>query len=176
MTRKYDKIAKDALKDVAEFMAVAARTAPKTRGTDNLEIIIIDDENDKKKLIAKMKEIGKECNRPGSIKCAENLEGVQQILIIGTKTIPLGLDCGFCGYKNCEELKLKKAVCVYNPMDLGIALGSACSLASRFHVDNRLMYYIGRAAIAAGILKSDSKIAVGIPLSATGKNPFFDRK
>lgn len=176
MTRKYGQISKDALKDVAEFMAVAARTAPKTRGRDNLEIVTIDDENEKAKLIEKMKEIGKKNDRPSCIRDADNIKDVQQIVIIATKIEPLGLNCGFCGFKTCEKLTKHKAVCAYNPMDVGIALGSAAALASKFHVDNRLMYSIGKAAIEAGILNKDSKIAIGIPLSATGKNPFFDRK
>jgi len=176
MTRKYDAISKDTLKDVAEFMAVAARTAPKTRGRDNLEIVTIDDEKEKAKLVEKMKEIGKKNDRPSCIRDADNIKDVQQIVIIATKIEPLGLNCGFCGFKTCEELTRKKAVCAYNSMDVGIALGSAAALAAKFHVDNRLMYSIGKAAIEAGMLNKDSKIAIGIPLSATGKNPFFDRK
>ena len=176
MARKYDSISKDTLKDVAEFMAVAARTAPKTRGRDNLEIVIIEDENEKKKLIEKMLEIGKKNNRPSFIRDADNIKDARQIVIIATKVEPLGLNCGFCGFKTCEELTKNKALCAYNPMDVGIALGSAAALASKFHVDNRIMYSIGKAAIETGMLDKDSKIAIGIPLSATGKNPFFDRK
>jgi len=176
MVKKYSQVSEAALKDVAEFMSVAARTAPKTRGVDNLEIIVIEDKDERQKLIQKMKEIGKKNNRPSCVRDADNIKDAPQILVVGTKATPLGLNCGFCGYKDCEELKRSKAVCVYNPMDLGIALGSASGLAARFHVDNRLMYSIGKAAIEAGLLEKASKIAIGIPLSATGKNPFFDRK
>ena len=176
MVKNFNEASKEVLKDVAEFMAVAARTAPKTKGIDSLEIIILDDKEEKQKLIRKMEEIGKKNNRPSCIRDAGSIKNASQILIIGTKVMPLGLNCGFCGYEDCEGLKKAKAVCVYNPMDVGIALGSAASLAARFHVDNRLMYSIGLAAIAAGILRQDSKIAIGIPLSATEKNPFFDRK
>jgi len=38
-------------------MAAAARTAPKTRGVDHIQILAIDDEPTKQKLIAKMREI-----------------------------------------------------------------------------------------------------------------------
>jgi len=176
MVRKYDSISKAVLKDVAEFMAVAARTAPKAKGRDNLEIVTIDDEKEKTKLIEKMKEIGKKNNRPSCIRDADNIKDVEQIVIIATKVEPLGLNCGFCGFKTCEELTKNKALCAYSSMDVGIALGSAAALASKFHVDNRIMYSIGKAAIEADMLGKDCKIAIGIPLSATGKNPFFDRK
>jgi uncharacterized ferredoxin-like protein len=35
------------------------------------------------------------------------------------------------------------------------------------------MYTVGAAAQSLGLLKSD--IIIGIPLSVTGKNPYFDR-
>jgi uncharacterized ferredoxin-like protein len=38
------------------------------------------------------------------------------------------------------------------------------------------MFSVGRAAVELGLLGPDVKIAMGIPLSVTGKNPFFDRK
>jgi uncharacterized ferredoxin-like protein len=66
--------------------------------------------------------------------------------------------------------------CAYNPIDLGIAVSSAAGMASQFHADNRIMYSIGRAAMDLGLFSKDVKQALGIPLSVTGKNPFFDRK
>ena len=96
--------------------------------------------------------------------------------MIGAKSNPPKLNCGFCGFKNCEELKAKGGVCAYNSMDLGIALSSAVGIANQFHIDNRLMYSIGRASLELGLLDKDIKQAIGIPLSATGKNIFFDRK
>lgn len=172
----YEEAKQSGLKDVAEFMAMAARTAPKTRGIDNLEIIIIDSDKDKATLIKKMREISRRDNRPSCERDANNIEDTKYIIIIGTKAEPLGLNCGFCGYKDCEELSKTKAVCAYNSMDLGIALGSAASIAARFHVDNRLMYSIGKAAIETSLFKGNINQAIGIPLNATGKNPFFDRK
>jgi uncharacterized ferredoxin-like protein len=61
-------------------------------------------------------------------------------------------------------------------MDVGIAIGSAISIAADFRVDNRVMYTIGQAALNMEYFDDDVKIVCGIPLSATGKNPFFDRK
>jgi uncharacterized ferredoxin-like protein len=57
--------------------------------------------------------------------------------------------------------------------DLGIALGSAVKTASIHNVDNRIMYRIGVVARKMGLMSSDT--IIGVPLSATGKSPFFDR-
>jgi uncharacterized ferredoxin-like protein len=53
---------------------------------------------------------------------------------------------------------------------------SAVAMASGLHIDNRMMYSIGRACLDLGLFGKDVKQALGIPLSITGKNPFFDRK
>jgi len=50
------------------------------------------------------------------------------------------------------------------------------SVAADLRVDNRVMYSVGKAALNIGILGEDVKIAYGIPLSISGKNPFFDRR
>lgn len=175
MPRKYAAIKNEVLKDVAELMCVSARTAPKTRGRDNLSIIILN-KNEKKKVIAKMKQIARRDSRPSCARDAKSIKDTDFIVVLGTKKEPLGLNCGFCGYPSCIELGKTKGVCAYNAMDLGIALGSAASVAGRLHIDNRLMYSIGKAAIECGVFAKSVKQAIGIPLSATGKNPFFDRK
>ena len=171
-----NELEKAAIKDVAEFMAVAARTAPKTRGIDNIETIAIDDDATKKKLIEKMKEISEDEARPGFERDANSIEGSPVILVIGVRNNPAGLNCGFCGHPTCEEMVKHKGTCAYNPIDLGIAAGSAAAMAGDFHTDNRVMYSIGRACLDLGLFSSGVKQALGIPLSVTGKNPFFDRK
>jgi len=174
MVRTYDEIRKAAAKDVAEFMCVSARTAPKAKGADNLEIIILN-KKDIQKVREAMKKIGKEKNAGGMKRDAENIKDTDHVVLIGTKKKPMGLNCGFCGYSTCRELEKKGGICSHNSLDLGIALGSASALAANFHIDNRLMYSIGKAAIKCGILSKKIVMAIGIPLSATGKNPFFDR-
>ena len=171
-----NELEKSAIKDVAEFMAVAARTAPKTRGIDNIEIIAIDDEPANKKLCDKMREISKRENRPSMERDATSIEGSPVILAIGVKSNPAGLNCGFCGYSTCIELQKTKGVCAYNSIDLGIAIDSAAETANSFHADNRVMYSIGRACLDLKLFSQTVKQALGIPLSVTGKNPFFDRK
>jgi uncharacterized ferredoxin-like protein len=59
-------------------------------------------------------------------------------------------------------------------LDFGIALGSAVKTAQMMNADNRIMYRIGVTARDAGIVDWD--FVMGIPLSATGKNIFFDRE
>jgi len=61
------------------------------------------------------------------------------------------------------------------------AARSTCSaksaaVATAHHADNRMMFSFGKSAIEAGLLPPEMKLAVGLPLSATGKSPFFDRK
>ena len=63
----------------------------------------------------------------------------------------------------------------FDGIDLGIALGSAVSTAADERVDSRIMYTIGKAAEEMGY-EEGPVIWHGIPLSVTGKSPFFDRK
>jgi uncharacterized ferredoxin-like protein len=58
-------------------------------------------------------------------------------------------------------------------VDLGIALGVAARMAAELHIDNRLMYTAGAGAMEMGVLEAD--LIVGLPLSISPKNPFFDR-
>ena len=51
------ELEKQAARQAVAHMAAAARTAPKTRGIDNIKVLAIDDEPTKQKLIAKMREI-----------------------------------------------------------------------------------------------------------------------
>ena len=59
-----------------------------------------------------------------------------------------------------------------NISDMGIALGSAVKTASMLNVDNRIMYRIGTVARAMKMVDWD--FVMGVPLSVTGKNIFFD--
>jgi uncharacterized ferredoxin-like protein len=166
-----------ALEIVADHMALAARTAPKTRGVDNIVVKIIKGQA-LKKLATEMEIISKAEKRPGFYRDAQNLKASHVLLLIAAKSNPAGLKfCSFCGYKDCDDMLKHKASCAYNSIDLGIAAGSAVNIASMFHADNRIMYSAGKTAIKKGLFKDKSiKQALGIPLSASGKNIFFDRK
>jgi uncharacterized ferredoxin-like protein len=161
---------------VAALMAAAARTAPKTCGIDNIKTAVIDDEPTKQKVIAKMREIATKESRPGLARDAGNITNSPALVLIGVESNPAGLNCGFCGKPTCEALEMAGGTCAFNSIDLGMATMSAAEAAGRFHIDNRIMYSIGRACLDLGMFGPKVKQALGIPLSVTGKNPFFDRK
>ena len=107
---------------------------------------------------------------------AKNLRSAQAVVLIGVKRDYAGLKfCSFCGFENCDECKEAGGRCAYNMIDLGIALGSAVSIAADDRVDNRIMYSIGKAAAEMGYA-GNSVVWHGIPISISGKNVFFDRK
>ena len=165
-----------ASRQVAALMLAAARTAPKTRGIDNIRTIAIDDEPSKQKLIAKMREIAAKEDRPSLKRDAGNIERSPTIVVIGVEANTAGLNCGFCGQPSCDALEESGGICTFNSIDLGIATASAAEVAGRHHIDNRVMYSIGRASLDLGLLGPKVKQALGIPLSVTGKSPFFDRQ
>ncbi|MBP7056632.1 MAG: ferredoxin [Candidatus Omnitrophica bacterium] len=162
--------------NIAANMAATARTAPKTRGMDNIEVIVIDDIATRDKLCSSMKKISERDNRPSLCRDADSIASSPVIVVIGVRSKPAGLDCGFCGYKTCSELLKTPGICSYNSIDLGIAVDSAAGMAAQLHADNRIMYSVGRAAIELGLFSKEVRQALGIPLSITGKSPFFDRK
>jgi len=164
-----------AAQQVAALMAAAARTAPKTRGVDNIKIAAIDDEPTKQKLIGKMREIAAKEDRSWFARDAGNIERSPMVFIVGVEANTAGLNCGFCGHPSCDALEEAGGVCTFNSIDLGIATASAAAVAGQHHIDNRVMFSIGRASMDLGLLGPKVKQALGIPLSVTGKNPFFDR-
>jgi uncharacterized ferredoxin-like protein len=174
--KESSELEKQAAFSAAALMATAARTAPKTRGIDNIKVIAIDDESTRQKLVNKMKEIARSENRPGFERDANCISASPVIVAIGVESNPAGLDCGFCGNLTCDLLKSSGGICAFNSMDLGIAASSAAGVAAGFHIDNRLMFSIGRSCLDLNLFPENVKQALGIPLSITGKSPFFDRK
>ncbi len=157
-------------------MAASARTAPKTRGIDNIKIIAIDDEPTRRKLVSTMREIAQKEDRPSIARDAGNIENSPAVVVIGVESNTAGLNCGFCGHLSCEALEKTRGVCAFNSIDLGIATASAAEIAGRLHFDNRVMFSIGRACLDLKLFGPKVNQALGIPLSVTGKNPFFDRQ
>ena len=84
--------------------------------------------------------------------------------------------CGYCGFKDCEDNLKNGGLCAISIGDLGIALGSAVSVAAAHHADNRIMFTLGKAAINLNLFDDkEVRIAYGIPVSVSAKSPFFDR-
>jgi uncharacterized ferredoxin-like protein len=153
------------------------RTAPKACRIDHLETAILTGE-DKKKLSDEMRRIGESMDEDGIhfIRDAGNLDAGEAVVLVGAKYEVRGIGqmCGLCRFDDCSACSGAGAVCVFTPLDLGIALGSAVALIADNRVDNRIMFTIGKAAASLGLL-GEYKLIMGIPLSVSGKSPFFDR-
>lgn len=167
------------VKTVAELMALAARTAPKAAGQDFVELKIISGQ-DLVNLGKEMDQYGIETGKKNFDRDGKNVATAEAVLLLSLKNPrTAGMNCGACGYAKCSELEasegpeFKGGICAWRVMDLGIALGSAVKTASILNVDNRVMYRVGVLARKLGLIEGD--IVVGVPLSATGKSPYFDR-
>lgn len=172
---------KDTVRTVGGLMELAARTAPKGLGQDFIETILLTDEQ-KTAVGNEMLKLAQERDHAGWERDGRNVLDADAVVMIGL--LPhkgAGLNCGACGHPTCEEFNRHSLSadfdgpnCSIRCLDLGIALGSAVKIASNMNVDNRIMYRIGVAAKRLGIGRS--VLSHGIPLSATGKNIFFDRQ
>ena len=165
-----------ALMSCAEAMCAAARTAPKAKGVDHIVCCILTGE-DMEALAREMERLSVELSYGFLARDAQNVRESQAVVLIGARygQRGLGTGCSRCGFDGCAACAQAGAVCVYDPMDLGIALGAAAAVAAERHIDNRIMFSCGRAANALGLLEG-APLVMGIPLSVSGKSPFFDRK
>jgi uncharacterized ferredoxin-like protein len=165
---------------VAELMRVAAVTAPKGAGQDYIEVKICG-EIEMKMIAQEMLKMGKEKGTPNWDRDAKGVENADGLVLIGV--LPhkgLGLNCGACGHATCAEFnkasmsgEFNGPNCMIRELDLGIAIGSAVKTAQIHNVDNRIMYRAGAAVKRLNLMKSN--VIMGIPLSVSGKNIYFDR-
>ena len=160
------------LQSVRQMMQ-AARTAPKGKGIDILEIAMVTG-NDIQRLSEEMIKIAEETGMKFLLRDSDNLQSAEAVMIIGTMQKVQGLNCAHCGYNTCEE-KPDFVPCAINSIDIGIAIGSACATSADLRVDTRVMFSAGLAAQRLGML-GECKCVMAIPVSASSKNPFFDRK
>lgn len=159
------KALKDGVLEVAKLMAIAAKTAPKARGIDNIKILILSEKEELEKLAKSMEELAEKYG--GFFKRdANNVRNSDAVVLMGATIVDLGI-------KTPEDY-IANINLVMALLNLGIALGSAVKTAGIHNVDNRIMYTIGYAAQKKGFMKAD--IVIGIPLATKGKNIFFDRK
>ncbi len=181
---------RDAVRTVANLMATAARTAPKARGVDAIDTLIVEGRD-----LEALAEAMDECasGRPAIVEAAFHRDAdslrksacAMLLSVTGEPKKPENpFDCGACGFSTCQALVKARAnasggedffgpVCVYASLDLGVALGSAVKVASSHNIDNRMMYTMGVAAATLKWMKGD--VILGIPLSSSGKNIYFDR-
>lgn len=159
--------------NVARQMMTAARTAPKGKGLDIIEVAMITE--DEIQILSKyMVEMVAEHGMKFFLRDAENILNAECIVLIGTHQQAQGLNCGHCGYATCASRK-EGVPCAINSVDVGIAIGSACATAADNRVDTRVMFSAGLAAQRLNWLKGCTQV-YAIPVSASSKNPFFDRK
>ena len=159
---------------VAGEMMTAARTAPKGKGIDIIEVALATGDTIEL-LSAAMVEFGARTGLKFINRDALNILHAQAIVLIGTKQQAQGLNCGYCGFESCEEkCQFPDVPCALNSVDVGIAIGSACAVAADHRVDSRVMFSVGRVALELDMLPGCNSI-YGIPISCSSKNPFFDR-
>ena len=158
---------------IGKQMMIAARTAPKAKGVDIIEVALITDE-DIHRLSEEMRTVCEENGFKFFLRDADNIQEAECVLLIGTHELPHGLNCGHCGYATCADRPVG-VPCALNSVDVGIAIGSACATAADYRVDTRVMFSAGLAAQRLDILKGCKQV-FAIPVSASSKNPFFDRK
>ena len=112
--------------DVARQMMTAARTAPKGKGVDIIEIAMVTGD-DLKVLSDKMVAMVEEHGMKFFLRDAANILQAECVIIIGTREQAQGLNCGHCGYPTCAG-RPEGVPCAVNSVDVGIAIGSACAL------------------------------------------------
>ena len=172
-----EEIEMEAVLATARRMCAAARTAPKAKGIDHIETMILTGA-DKDKIADELERLSEPFQYKFFLRDAGNVRAAQALVLIGTREGARGLNggCRHCHFEDCADCAEKGGVCVYDPMDLGIAIGSAVAAAADDRADNRVLFSAGRAAMSLKLMGEDVRMVMGIPLSVKGKNPFFDRK
>jgi uncharacterized ferredoxin-like protein len=170
--------------EIANLMVVAARTAPKSGGRDDIVTAIVHG-SEIGAIAAGMGEIAAERNDPAWARHAKIIKDAEAIVLIGVRgTKSYVTNCGACGCKSCDDFtKIAKRPgqdfegpnCIFKTLDLGVALCSAAKIASILNADNRLYYRIGAVTRRLRYMP-EASVIIGIPLTATGKNPNFDRE
>ena len=111
-TLGYDELRAGTVRQVAQLMAAAAITAPKSGGQlflagkpNFMETVIADDDAIRHDLAAWMRARGKERRERIWFRDADAAEAVDAILFVGLLPgwYPPNYDCGACGYATCAE-------------------------------------------------------------------------
>jgi uncharacterized ferredoxin-like protein len=174
---------KEVVEKLALELLVCARTAPKARGQDNLELAIVTDKDELEMIAQEMEKIAERGEAFKFFKRdADNIRNSEALVLISVDfKNPVGVNCGACGF-TCDTItKVERKVldyegpiCAMRLIDLGIAIGSAVAKAKDLCLDNRVMYTVGVAVKRLGLMPG--QVILGIPLSVKGKNIYFDRK
>jgi uncharacterized ferredoxin-like protein len=162
------------IKQAAELMAISARTAPKAKGEDFIEVKILSGKQIER-LGKAMLEHGRKEREPMWKRDAKCILESTAILLVGVRDPVKELKGR--GKSKSKDLAgddpFAQSERVRRYVDLGIALGSAAKTASILNIDNRIMWRAGEMARRLGMMKT--MMVISIPLSAYGKNIYFDR-
>ncbi len=171
-----NKAIESALLGAAEEICLAAKTAPKACGKDSILTAILTGE-EIMRLADCMEEIGANSDKPNSIfsRDAALLRSCGAVVLIGEKRVVRALNCGLCGRKTCADCIAEGGHCAFDDIDLGIALGSAASIAADKRIDNRILYTAGTAAMKLRLLGDSTATIIALPLCAGERNQFFLR-
>jgi uncharacterized ferredoxin-like protein len=168
------EIRRNSVIEAARSMMIAARTAPKAKGVDIIEIALVHERQDLETLANEMRRQAEATGLKFLLRDANNILSGEAVLLIGTKSLAHSLNCGYCGSNNCAE-KPCHTPCALNSIDVGIAIGSACSRAADLRLDTRVMFSAGWCSKGLDWLPECNQI-IAIAIAADSKNPFFDRK
>lgn len=162
------------VEEAAKKIMIAARTAPKGKGVDVIEVFMVTGE-EICQLSDEMRRIGWKTGMKFYLRDADNILLAEAVILIGTRDHCQGLNCLRCGFEHCAD-RPKEVPCAINTIDVGIAVGSACAMAADLRLDTRVMHSAGMAAMNLGWPFPGLKNILALPLSCKSKNPFFDRQ
>ena len=157
--------------EAAHRMMTAARTAPKAKGVDIIEIALVEAREDLEKLAEAMRRRSEETGFKFLLRDADNILQGEAVILIGTRRHTQGLNCG---YSACVQNPAQNP-CALNSIDVGIAIGSAWSVAADLRIDTRVLFSAGWASEMLPWLPGCSQ-TIAIAISASSKSLYFDRK
>ncbi len=133
---------------------------------------------DKSQLATQMRKLADGLDYAFFNRDADNVDASDAVVLFGMEEVRRGLDagCQYCHFESCADCTEKDGLCAWDAIDIGIAIGSAAAAAADARVDSRVMFSVGRAAKSLGLLGEKASLVLGLPLSISGKSPFFDRK
>lgn len=141
----------------------------------------IDYRKEKDSIADEMDKIAEKRKIEGFRRDGKSVRDSVAVILVGVRGgKSIGLSCGSCGYKSCERFNEIESsddftgpTCIFEALDLGIALGSSVKTAGTLNVDNRIMYRVGTVAFKLKLLP-EATLIMGIPVSAKGKSIYFD--